>query len=52
MDSVLPGHEPEMNAEVGAALLAALRQWREQGEARAARPGTDRHDEGSDEEVA
>lgn len=52
MDSVPPGHEAEVNADeaIGAALLAALRQWREEGEARAARP--DRHDEGSDEEVA
>lgn len=51
--SVHAGHEPEVNAEVGEALLSALRGWiaEEQANDGRALPGaTD--DDGSDEEVA
>lgn len=49
--SVDHGHEAEVNAEAGAALLAALRAWKEAGADGSREPGaTD--DDGSDEEVA
>lgn len=51
--SVHAGHEPEVNAEAGAAFLAGFRAWlqEELGKDGSRQPGaTD--DDGSDEEVA
>ena len=52
MDSVPPGDEAEVNAEAGAALLSALRQWKEEGAADGSRQHGAADEESSDEEVA
>lgn len=53
MDTVAGGHEAEVNAELGAALLAALRAWVEEATADDGlrEPGA-KDEDGSDEEVA
>jgi len=49
--SVHAGHEPEVNAEAGAALLVALRAWKEAVADGSREPGATDDGE-SDEEVA
>lgn len=53
MDTVAGGHEAEVNAELGAALLTALRAWIAEGTADEG-PGEPGANDGnqSDEEVA